>query len=94
MKCVGSLMHSLYFLITTILISSYYHHAQDEQIDTRRFGLSTIAHLEGCVTRATVIILYSLTSEFWKEVQWLNLGDPLQHQPLAQSLSSESDLMS
>lgn len=51
-----------------ILISSYYHHAQDEEIDTRRFGLSTVARLEGCITRATVIILYSLTSEYWKEV--------------------------
>lgn len=94
MRCVGSLMQSLYFLITPILISSYYHHAQDEEIDTRKFGLSTVARLEGCITRAMVIILYSLTSEYWKEVKWLNLRDPLQHQPLAQSLSSESDLMS
>ena len=56
--------------------------------------MSTVGYLEGGVSGATVIILYNVASEFWKEVKGLNLRDPLRPQPLTESLPSESDLLS
>lgn len=49
------LPHAFYLLlITTVLFSSYYHHVQGEEIDARRFGLSTVGHLEGRAAGAPV----------------------------------------